>query len=121
MVKSVVLEAVIEIVDPTEITTKAREIMIETYGDQESQEASEVYSEVISVVKDLKAISGEETTNAAMVGAAIKLGAEILGHQIGNKVREVRIKNLDQSTYYNVIAPHEKPKHFGGAGARGSF
>lgn len=120
---TIVMEAMLEITEIGDLLTITREKMIESYGTSEAKRANEVYSKVISVVKDIKENFKDETLTIAIVKVTAVLAVKTMSLQVENNILEKRIKSLNMNIYYNKIAPSERPNRggFGGAGARGEF
>ncbi|WP_260210109.1 RHS repeat-associated core domain-containing protein [Apibacter adventoris] len=141
MAYSIAADVIIETTDKGEWVTKAREKIINTYGDTDTKKANEVYSQVISTLKDIKeAIEGNinsEDKSKRMLQdksgkkqtkldnylyvAAAKLALKAVGLQIENKAIEETVKKLDEKTYDSKLSTKPKDSGFGGGGASGKY
>ncbi|MFZ4454997.1 MAG: FG-GAP-like repeat-containing protein [Bacteroidales bacterium] len=121
---SVVMEALLETADPSEVSTKIREKLVETYGSQNSKDVNKVYSDAISVMKEVKSTLDkqgfEKITNRIMYSTLVGLGLETIKLNIYNQYNAFRLKSLD-TNMYNTVVLGVQPHYFGGAGAGGEW
>lgn len=119
---SILMEALFEVTEVGELLTMTRELIVETYGTEESKDANEVYSIIISQVKEIKKeVAGGALTDKYIAITAAGLGARVLKLEIENFFISKTINFLDKDVYYNRIMPsYLKPNGgFGGGGAGG--
>lgn len=129
MACSIAAEALLEITEYGDFLTNMREGFIDAYGNQQSKDISEVYSNLIDIAKEIKeSIGGDKTkvTDAFIyrTAGALELKATALG--IENATYKPMIKNLDMSIYVHYkIDPLDpdipKVGGFSGGGAGGSW
>ena len=123
MTYSFVMEALLETTEAGELLTKIRESLADTYGDENTKEVNEIYSNVISVVKQIKDdVGGGKITDSYIYEASAGFGAKAIGLQIKNEAIALTIKGLDKNVYYNrKIEPNQERRggSFSGGGAGG--
>lgn len=124
MAYSFVMEALFETTEAGDLLTNIRESMVDTYGSQEAKEVSEVYSNVLSIVKQIKEdVQGEggKLVDSYIFQISAAFGAKAVGLQIENKSIALTIKGLDKSVYYyRRIDTSDKGPEGGGFSGGGS-
>lgn len=112
MAYSFVAEGLAETTEVVDLLTNIRESMVDTYGNQSTKEASEVYSNVLSIVKQIKEdLQGEsgKLVDSYVIRVSAAFGAKAVGLQIQNNSIALTIKGLDKNVYYNRrIDPADK-------------
>ncbi|WP_181951005.1 RHS repeat-associated core domain-containing protein [Apibacter raozihei] len=141
MAYSIAMDVLIETTEYGEWVTKAREKIVNTYGDNDMKKANEVYSKVISTLKDVKEaiegnINSEDKSKKMVLDKSdkkqkkldryiyitvAKLGVKTIGLQVENKTIEETVKKLDKKTYDNKLDNKPKDSTFGGAGSSGKY
>lgn len=117
MAYSFVSEALMETTELGDLLTNVRELMVDTYGTEKTKEASEVYSNVISLVKDVKEqVGGEKLSDSVIYQVAGGLAAKAIGLQIDNAAISLAVKSLNPRIYHQRI---EKLKEYEGGGFSG--
>ncbi|KRD05420.1 hypothetical protein ASE21_20910 [Flavobacterium sp. Root901] len=124
MAYSFVMEALIETTEAGDLLTNIRESMVDTYGNQQAKEVSEVYSNVLSIVKQIKEDAqgeGGKLVDSYVIRISAAIGAKAVGLQIQNNSIALTIKGLDKNVYYNRrIDPADKGPEVGGFSGGGS-
>ena len=121
---SVVMEALLESTEPGELLTKSRESLVEIYGDEKDKTASEIYSKVIDIVKEIKKdLGGTKITDVFTVKVSAIFALKTISLQSQNYTNGLIIKGLDKNVYRNTIDPfYERDGgSSGGAGAGGKY
>ena len=124
MAESLVAEALIEMTEPGELLTEFREGFDKVYGNQQSHDANEVYSQGIEVIKNIKdSFGGGKVTDYMLFKASAGLYADIMYLHTENSTLSTSIKYLHTNTYYKYVAPNERPPGggFSGGGAGGGW
>lgn len=120
MSESLVVEALLEITEPGELLTEFRENFDKVYGTQKSHEAQEVYSTAIGIIKNIKdSFGGGKISDMMLFKTSGAIAADVLYLQAENNILSTNIKFLHRDTYYQYIAPQERPQGggFSGGGA----
>ncbi|MDQ6470065.1 hypothetical protein RB619_05355 [Flavobacterium sp. LHD-80] len=124
MAYSFVAEGLAETTEVGDLLTNIRESMVDTYGNQSTKEASEVYSNVLSIVKQIKEdLQGEsgKLVDSYVIRISAAIAAKAIGLQIQNNSIALTIKGLDKNVYYNRrIDPTDKGPEGGGYSGGGS-
>jgi RHS repeat-associated protein len=118
---SMVMEALFETTETGELLSKARETIVETYGNQESKEASEVYGAAIELIKGIKdEVPGGKMSDFYIDATAVAFGLKVTYLHGVDTVIGMRIKYLDSDVYNSRIL---KIINYtgGGGGADSSF
>ena len=120
MAESLISEALFEITEPGQLLTEFRENFDKVYGNQQSHDANEVYTQGIDVIKNIKnSFGGGKITDSMLYEASAVLITDILYLTSENSMLSASIKYLDKNAYYRYVAPNERPKGggFSGGGA----
>ncbi|MFA9189390.1 FG-GAP-like repeat-containing protein [Flavobacterium magnesitis] len=124
MAESLVAEALIEMTEPGELLTEFRENFDRVYGNQQSHDANEVYSQGIGVIKNIKdSFGGGKITDYMLFKASAAIYADIMYLHTENSGLSISIKYLDKSAYYKYVNPNAQPKggRFSGGGSGGRW
>ena len=124
MAESLVAEALIEMTEPGELLTGFRENFDKVYGNQQSHDANEVYSQGIEVIKNIKdSFGGGKITDMMLFKTSAAIYTDIMYLHTENSGLSTSIKYLDRNTYYKYVAPSERPQGggFSGGGSGGRW
>ncbi|MEC4049000.1 RHS repeat-associated core domain-containing protein [Flavobacterium sp. SUN046] len=124
MAESLISEALVEITEPGQLLTEFRENFDKVYGNQQSHDANEVYTQGIEVIKNIKnSFGGGKITDYMLYEASAVLITDVLYLTSENSMLSTSIKYLDKNAYYRYVAPNERPKGggFSGGGAGGGW
>jgi hypothetical protein len=126
MAFSFVMEALLETTEAGELLTYIRESIVDTYGDKKTKEVSEIYSNVISIVKEIKnEVGGGKLSDPYIYEFCAYLGVKCAALQIKNQTIALTIKALDKNVYIsrkiNDVEEERTGGRFGGGGATGRW
>jgi len=118
---SIVALALAETTEAGELLTQAREIWFQYYGDQKSQELSDTFSTVLSIIKEIKGQLGgnNHMTDLFIIRTSALLMLTATELEIKNQFLAIGIKKLDLNIYTQYKINPADPDNIEGGGYSG--